>query len=66
MLTLNNGISFINNIFAVFENNLTNSENKEFYRKIMQSASKGKSSPQFHKSSNKKVFTKLYEMKDND
>lgn len=68
--TLNNGISTMNSIFAILENNLLDAESKEFFKKIMLSTSsqqkKGKNTSTYQKQNenDNKIINKLQEMND--
>lgn len=69
--TLNNGISTINGIFAILENNLLDAESKEFFKKIMLTTSnqnhKGNNTSTYQKQNqNNKIMNKLQEMKEED
>jgi hypothetical protein len=70
LTTLNNGISTMNSIFAILENNLLDAENQEFFKKIMlntsSQAKKGKNTSTYQKpneANNNRLMTKLEDMK---
>ena len=70
MTKLNNGISTMNSIFAILENNLLDAESQEFFKKIMLTTSsqskKGKNSSTYQKpneANNNRLMSKLEDMK---
>ncbi len=57
LVSLNNGISTMNNVFAILENNILDAENQEFFKKIMM-----KTANPFRKTNNSSTYQKQSEL----